>query len=193
MPGLRWLQCAGHGCPVGLILCDRSEKPAHLQAGYFGVSLPSLAVLRVLPEHRKVLTGMTAVAPSSLGSHLQVPRVQFPGPRWGRASNHTCSQKRTVCLLVEVRALPVPCQLAATQGDRAELIRALVAAPASVPKSYPSALGFGPHWSCSVKRQSCMDHLDTSATSCRQERPLPQSRAAATLELQVDVVKGLPG
>lgn len=49
--------------------------------------------------------------------------AEFPGPRWGRASNHTCSQKRTVCLLVEVRALPLPCQLAATQGDRAELIR----------------------------------------------------------------------
>lgn len=78
------------------------RSPPTFDQDTLGVSLPSLAVLRVLPEHRRGLgkthlTGMTAVAPSSLGSHLQVPRVQSSQGPGGGGPATTPVPRRGLC------------------------------------------------------------------------------------------------
>lgn len=142
-------------------------------------------------------TGLVA-APSSLGSHLQVPHVQSSQGPAGRGS-HTCSAKRAARLLVERRTpstLPAGCS--PRQQSRQRCLEPVPAGPPAGPSAFVPKSSYIPHHGfglCTLLELFCRDRA-----ICATSVPLPPAatRSAhcpvpATWELQMDVGKGPPG
>lgn len=206
VPGLRCLQCASHRGPAwrASLLCDRSERvPSSSNQDDLG----SWQCCRCWPRHGMGLgkahpTGLAAAAPSSLGSHLQVPHVQSSQGPAGEGQSHTCSAKRASGLLVELRT---PLHPASWLQPKATVKAALVRACPSqghrqdhqpLSPSRPIFLfkdsDSVPYWNYSVETKLYVP----PQYLCHQlppGMPSAQSWAAATWELQVDVGKGPPG
>lgn len=148
-------------------------------------------------------TGLAAAVPSSLGSHLQVPQVQsFQGPAGEGKPTPAPGRGLRASTSVELRTPPSPCQLAVAQVTfKAALIRACPSwaigrAISLCPQVvlYPLH-GFGLYTLLELFCRETKLYVP-SQYLCHQlppEMPTAQSRAAATWELRVDVVKGPPG